>query len=385
MTKFNIGSGKSDSFFFNTANSNFIIKTLKEEECQLLVRKGILEKYYAYIKKNPCSMLARFYGVYTVNIKFMKPISVVIMDNLMGQHMEDIISIYDLKGSLHKRITKQVKNARSVKKDLNFLLETQFFMKVDPRVKQNFLKRLQKDKEFLKSCNLMDYSLLMIFLKKNDEIDVESQTSMKNKKLSFYIKREAHGDEIEMEEVPSSNLWQKPTSPVLGSNHLNAPNILFDEDQDVRPLNRNSIFDKWQLNNEDREDSNDGKSGGGGTGSKEDSSHRDSQLKPRINEFIEYQHETNKNYYYRLGIIDFLQAYTRRKQLETMSLRYRYKQKPKDCFSCVPPDTYGDRFYNFLAKNLFTQRREFPEFEIEKNEKDRQSPSTNNNGPALKR
>jgi 1-phosphatidylinositol-4-phosphate 5-kinase len=165
MTRFNIGSGKSDSFFFNTANSTFIIKTLKEEECQLLVRKGILEKYYAHIRKNPCSMLARFYGIYTVNIKFMKPISVVIMDNLMGQHIEDIISIYDLKGSLHKRITKQVKHSRTVKKDLNFLLEPQFFMKVDPKVKRDFLQRLHRDKEFLKSCNLMDYSLLMIFLK----------------------------------------------------------------------------------------------------------------------------------------------------------------------------------------------------------------------------
>lgn len=87
------------------------------------MRKGILEKYYQYIRKNPKSMLARFYGVYTVKIKFMKPISVVIMDNLMGQHIEDIISIYDLKGSTHKRKTKNIKNNRTVKKDLNFLEE----------------------------------------------------------------------------------------------------------------------------------------------------------------------------------------------------------------------------------------------------------------------
>ncbi len=68
-------------------------------------------------------MLARFYGIYTVKIKFMKPISVVIMDNLMGQHIEDVISIYDLKGSVHKRRTHVLKNARTVKKDLNFLME----------------------------------------------------------------------------------------------------------------------------------------------------------------------------------------------------------------------------------------------------------------------
>ena len=46
MTKFQIGSGKSDSFFFYTANSQFIIKTLKESELKLLVKKGVLEKYF---------------------------------------------------------------------------------------------------------------------------------------------------------------------------------------------------------------------------------------------------------------------------------------------------------------------------------------------------
>ena len=126
MTKFQIGSGKSDSFLFNTSKSQFIIKTLKEEECHLLVRKGILEKYYKHMRNNPKSLVARFYGIYTVKIKYMKPISVVVMDNLLGDNIKDVISIFDLKGSIHKRITKKVKNERTVKKDLNFLLEPQF-------------------------------------------------------------------------------------------------------------------------------------------------------------------------------------------------------------------------------------------------------------------
>ncbi len=72
MTKFQIGSGKSDSFFFYTANSQFIIKTLKESELRLLVRKGVLDKYYQHIKHHKDSLLARFYGIYNVKIKFMK-------------------------------------------------------------------------------------------------------------------------------------------------------------------------------------------------------------------------------------------------------------------------------------------------------------------------
>jgi len=123
MTRFQIGSGKSDSFFFYTANNQFIIKTLKDDELNLLVKKGILEKYSSHLKKNPRSLLSRFYGIYTVKIKFMKPISVVVMDNLMGDFIEEVTSIYDLKGSMHRRYTKKIKSNRTVRKDLNLLMD----------------------------------------------------------------------------------------------------------------------------------------------------------------------------------------------------------------------------------------------------------------------
>jgi len=63
---------------------------LKPAELNLLVKRGILEKYQNHLKKNPRSLLARFYGIYTVKIKYMKPISVVVMDNLMGDHIEEV-------------------------------------------------------------------------------------------------------------------------------------------------------------------------------------------------------------------------------------------------------------------------------------------------------
>lgn len=73
--------------------------------------------------------------------------------------------------------------------------------------------------------------------------------------------------------------------------------------------------------------------------------------------------------YYRFGIIDFLQDYTKKKKLETIYLRRRFKKKDPNCFSCVDPQTYGDRFYKFLATNLFTTAREFPESELPENQK----------------
>lgn len=99
MSKFSPGAGKSPSFFFFTANKCFAVKTLKEQELTLLVKKGFLEKYCEYIKKNPLSLLCRFYGVFKIKIKFMKPIPIIIMDNIMGFSPEEVIKVYDLKGS----------------------------------------------------------------------------------------------------------------------------------------------------------------------------------------------------------------------------------------------------------------------------------------------
>jgi Phosphatidylinositol-4-phosphate 5-Kinase len=150
---------------------------LKDDELKLLVREGIIEKYYHHIRGNQNSMLARFYGIYTIKIKFMKPISVVIMDNLMSNQIKQITSIYDLKGSLHRRDTKNIKNNRTVRKDLNFMRDTDIIVKMSLSQREDFKKRLYKDKEFLKKCNLMDYSLLLITFKKEQARSVDDSTT----------------------------------------------------------------------------------------------------------------------------------------------------------------------------------------------------------------
>lgn len=118
----------------------------------------------------------------------MKPISIIVMDNIMGPKPEDVNRIYDLKGSTFERITKYPKNSLSVLKDLNLL--DNFFDRVvtDEETKKAMLRRIERDKEFLKSCKLMDYSLLIYFLKKNDEEDYS-----KNTKMSIIFKKGENG------------------------------------------------------------------------------------------------------------------------------------------------------------------------------------------------
>ena len=68
----------------------------------------------------------------------------------MGEQVNEILRVYDLKGSTHRRITQKPKNNRSVRKDLNFLLDTDMVLRLRPTEKTEFKKRMQLDKEFLK-------------------------------------------------------------------------------------------------------------------------------------------------------------------------------------------------------------------------------------------
>ncbi len=58
--------------------------------------------------------------------------------------------------------------------------------------RKDLVARIYKDKEFLKSCNLMDYSLLLIFFK--EQRDADQDMSRRNK--SVYMNRNEEADEI---------------------------------------------------------------------------------------------------------------------------------------------------------------------------------------------
>ena len=43
----------------------------------------MLPDYVAYLKKNPFSMLAKIYGVFTLQRRWMKPVHVMLMENTL--------------------------------------------------------------------------------------------------------------------------------------------------------------------------------------------------------------------------------------------------------------------------------------------------------------
>ena len=72
-------SGKSGSFFFFSHDNKFIIKTMKDDELKLFIK--MLPEYFVHLKTYKYSLLARFYGVYKVQMEDVSAVSLVIMAN----------------------------------------------------------------------------------------------------------------------------------------------------------------------------------------------------------------------------------------------------------------------------------------------------------------
>jgi len=159
--------------------------------------------------------------------------------------------IYDLKGSTEGRTATEAEKQKKtvVLKDLDFKRQ----MCLGTKVRDTFLEQITKDCQFLESCQIMDYSLLVLVHKKD----------------------------------PSKR------------QHI--------------PLKSTSIFKAYE----------------GGIQA------LDENGKPTLNEI------------YYVGIIDILQPYNIRKQLENV---FKSLFVADGTMSCVPPDQYSRRFRQYVSK-----------------------------------
>ena len=65
-----------------------------------------------------------------------------------------------------------------------------------------------------------------------------------------------------------------------------------------------------------------------------------------------------KEFIYIIGIIDYLQIYNFRKNMETF-VKGIYFGKEKNMISCVEPNYYGERFQDFMMKNVFVMETKY--------------------------
>ena len=167
INNFTEGTGKSQSFFFFTDNKEFVIKTVKESEYKLTIKKGLLKHYHRHIYLNNGTLLSRFFGLFSVRIGHMERIHFIVMNNLIGNDLANVEQIYDLKGSLHNRRVRgkvreeDIKNT-TVLKDQDFLEDCKNLPKFDKEVERQLKNLIVLDAGFLEKNRLMDYSLLLI-------------------------------------------------------------------------------------------------------------------------------------------------------------------------------------------------------------------------------
>lgn len=159
--------GKSGSFFLKTQDEKFLIKTVKTSEINALRKMIIKYRDHLDSKRNEKSLICKIFGAFLLNLPGITPINLIIMENVA--YGMKFTKIYDLKGSTLNRSTKQ--DSRSSNKDSVGPLKDNDFLRNKERVECDFhlIKSINQDTELLKSCNLMDYSLLLCIGTRNDD------------------------------------------------------------------------------------------------------------------------------------------------------------------------------------------------------------------------
>lgn len=150
-----------------------MMKTIAHREFQQL--KRILPAYYNFRIRNPYSMIIQFYGMFKVqwgeDEKSMKNTRyLVVMENLFKGF--SIGTRFDLKGSSAGRaVLKAGQNMESVR-DVTVSLKDNDFRNHMPKLKiveqilpkganKTLLEIIKADADFLASCQIIDYSLLV--------------------------------------------------------------------------------------------------------------------------------------------------------------------------------------------------------------------------------
>ena len=101
---------------FSSFDKRFLIKTMNRSEQRVLMKA--LPQYLDHLRKNPKSLIAKIYGIYTVKMEDIQEVHILLMNNLFLK-VKDKISEFDLKGSTINRYVPQPFTMKDCLKDVN--------------------------------------------------------------------------------------------------------------------------------------------------------------------------------------------------------------------------------------------------------------------------
>ena len=296
--------GKSGSFFISTDDNQYMIKTLRVDEFDL-IRKTFLNEYVNYLTNNQISLLCRIYGMYNIIMSQGDEMLIIVMRNVIGEFKNNIIAKFDLKGSSKNRISDfdMAKSDSSTMKDLNFDQMEHGLMLSKKNIKL-FRKLTYLDSTFLKQMQLMDYSLFLV------KLTLDSNEA-----------RDLFGDQIRDKQDKAFN------DLIVGSSIHPDSNLMKAEGSEKMDYN-NLNLDEFQINQTFKEKGNIFKH----------SKYYKQYLFPSLNPGTAYI----------LAIIDYFQIFNFYKYVESgLKTSFGFH---KEKVSCVDPKTYSKRFINYFIK-----------------------------------
>ncbi|WYZ43232.1 hypothetical protein EsH8_VI_000931 [Colletotrichum jinshuiense] len=308
--------GKSGSFFYFSRDYKYIIKTIHHAEHKFL--RKVLKDYYHHVTENPNTLLSQFYGLHRVKMPYGKKIHFVVMNNLFPPH-RDIHTTFDLKGSTIGRDYKEDdldKNPRATLKDLNWM-RRQRHLELGIQKKKLFLEQLQKDVALMKKLHIMDYSLLIGV----HDLQRGNEENLRGKTLQVF---NPGGDNTQEEGDPPSVLLRTP-SKLENARKARELRQMIRHERPV-PMGQSATQMPDELD--------EGHSRSGYIFNQDDGG-------------FQATHEDNSpaDEIYYLGVIDCLTHYGMIKKIEHF---WKGLTSDRTKISALPPEQYGDRFYNFV-------------------------------------
>ena len=308
--------GKGGAFFINSDDHEFILKTITEQEFKIMIRL-LRNKMVQYFKMNQNSIICRIYGVYKIKIDIdllqSDEIYFILMKNVVGSFVENLLCKYDLKGSSLNRKVRYENIDTTVMKDLNFN-EVEAVFLLNKEDSKKLVNICEKDSNFLCSSGIMDYSLFVAKISlNNDEI-----------KALFGSDHRKAAEKQFLEMIGKARDTVKGT---FSSEKVMNENIEIKvEDEKEKDKDKENEDENLIKNDEDNI------------------------------RFKEANIECLKKYLYPslkgdvaylMSIIDYFQIYNLQKNLETKYKKLKAGVDEK-AISSVPPDEYKDRFIEFV-------------------------------------
>jgi len=273
---------KVGCFSFFSKDRRYIVKTITKGELKFM--RKILKNYHQHMKKNPHSLISRFYGLYKITMPNQKPLRLIVMNNLFDTILK-IHQKFDLKGSIRNRYVPENESEnehKGVLKDLNYTQQNNK-MYVGWTQKQALMQQIKKDCDLLTDLNIMDQSLLLGVHTGSDETDPSKKEALQMVNVDG-LKKPLQPDPARPGEGDLSSIFQANFNGIRGYTEL--------------------------------------KKGS-----------------PQI----------PRSEIYFMGVIDILQEFNLKKQLESTYKGIKYN---RDAISAISSKRYAQRFMDYLDKHM---------------------------------